>query len=406
MPVDFFNLPPETPNDATPPSPIVWGLLLVIAIATGVALTLFLWPKGHPTHDWRFFTWMFGIPTIVWACGLALHLHSYEIHVWRTQAHNSERAATVAHNTAYARRPLALLGIAYVTAMGHERLAERITGGESALAMREVRNTKEVRAHSELPRDAFSSTTDQLDEVVDVLLTKLKPALQNLPPHASVEVWLDIQDSAAAAGQNAVWDRLNRDPRLRVMAPVMLKADERVMALDAWLDNDSPTTAKYVLVIAVQLRADVPADTGEAAVALLLGWPARVELDRQSAIACVHRPTVSPSDHNRTALDTALEWGAADSTAVERTWISGLTELRRNRDLVHTPPVSSESAPITTSLDSALGHTGAACGWLAIATAAEQCRATGGVQFISTEAQQKPCWLVVQPLPSSSNSSS
>jgi hypothetical protein len=402
MPVDFIDLPPEEPIDARPPSPIVWGLLLALSIAAGVALTLLLWPKGRSTQGWQFFAWMFGVPVLVWACGFAVRLHSYEIRVWRAQGHNSERASTIEHNTEYARRPLALLGYAYVTAMGHEELAGLVIAGESALVTRAVRNTKEVRAHSELPRDRSPSVADQLDEVVDGLLAKLKPALRGLPPHAPLEIWLDIQDKAAVAEHGAVWESIRRVVGPRVKSPITLEAGDRVMALDTWLDDDPKAAAKYVLVIATQLRTELPPNTGEAAAALLLGWPARVEQDRRTAIARVHRPTVSRSDRNRTVVDTALDWGAAEATTIERTWISGLTELRRNPDLVPAPQVTTESAPVTASLDSALGHTGAACGWLAIAAAAEQCRAGGGIPFISTEAKQQPCWLVVRP-PSSSS---
>ncbi|QCP53174.1 hypothetical protein FAZ95_29310 [Trinickia violacea] len=394
MPVDFLDLPAEEKLDARPPSPIVWGLLLVIAIAAGVALTFYLWPRNRPAHGWQFYGWMLVSP-LVWALCFAARLHSYEMRLWRTQGHNSERTATIEHNTTYARRPLALLGYAYDTAMGCDKLAEQVIGGKSALVTRAVRNTMEVRAHSELPRDDFPSIADQLDSVVEGLLANLKPVLQGLPPTAVVEVWLDLRDDAVAEERDAVWELIRRALGARAKAVVVLGGDERVMALDTWLDDDTPAAVKYVLVIAVQLHTEVPAETGEAAVALLLGWPARVDQDRRTAIAMVHRPVVSPSDRARTLLDTALDWGATEPAAVERTWISGMTKLRQDPGLIPAPQATGKSAPVTTDLDSALGHTGAACGWLAIAVAAEQCRESGGIQLISTEATQQPCWLVV-----------
>jgi hypothetical protein len=400
MAVDFFDLPSEETLDEEPPSPIVWGLLLVIAIAAGVALTLYLWPKNRSTQDWQFYSWMFAVPTLAWALSFAARLHSYEICVWRVQGHNAERVETIRHNTNYARRPLALLGYAYDTPMGCEKLAERVVGGESELITRAVRNTKEVRAHSELPRNGYPSIEDLIDVAIDGLLAKIAPLLQGIPSDAPVEVWLDIRDEAADAEHGVVWESIRRTLGVKARRIVSLGDDERVMALDAWLDNDTPAAVKYVLIVAIQLRTEVPADSGEAAVALLFGWPSRVDSDRRTAIALVHRPTVSPSGHDRTALDTALDWGGARADAIERTWVSGLTELRRNSGLVLASQATADEVPVTADLDAALGHTGAACGWLAIAAAAERCRATDAIQFISTEAKRQPCWLVVSPLSS------
>jgi hypothetical protein len=401
MSVDFFDLPAEETLDAQPPSPIVWGLLLVIAIAAGVALTFYLWPKGRPAHGWQFYGW-FGVAPLVWALCFAARLHGYEIRVWRVQSHNAERIETIQHNTGYARRPLALLGYAYDTAMGRDKLAERIVAGESALVTRAVRNTKEVREHSELSRDGFPSTDDLLADVVDCLFARITPLLQGIPAGAPFEVWLDLHDEEAAEERDAVWERVSDALGVRAKKMIALDGDERVMTLDTWLDDDTPAAEKYVLVIAIQLRTEVSSETGEAAVALLLGWPPRADQDRRTTIANVHRPTTSPADHGRTVIDTALDWGAAAPAAIERTWISGMTVLRRDPDLALAPQVTAEAAPVTTDLDAALGHTGAACGWLAIVAAAEQCRAGGAIQFISTEARQQPCWLVVSPHPSTS----
>lgn len=165
MPVDFLDLPAEETVDAKPPNLIIWGLLLIVTIAVGVALVLYLWPKGRPAHGWKFYGW-FAVPPLVWALSFATRLHGYEIRVLRVQSHNSERAETIVHNTGYARRPLALLGYAYDTAMGRDKLAERVVGGESALDTRPVRDTKEVRAHSELPREKFASIRDVLELVL------------------------------------------------------------------------------------------------------------------------------------------------------------------------------------------------------------------------------------------------
>lgn len=402
MPVDFHDLPPEELCEDEPPSRLIWGLLLVLAMAAGAALTLFFWPKERPAHGWQFFAWMFGVAPLIWACGFATRLHGYELRVWRVQGHNAERARIIAHNTAYARRPLALFGSAYVTAMGQEKLAEKIIAGETALETREVRNTKEVRTHSELQRTDFASTADLLESIFSDVLTRLKPVLRSAPPNLPLEVWFDIQDEVAAQESKRIWDRFRHMVGRPVEAPIRMPLNDGVMALDLWLDDNSAASEKSVLVIAVQLRSEVPANSGEAATALLFGLPELEREQRQPAFTAVHRPVVTPSDHERTVLATALDWSETQPSDIDRTWISGLTELKRNNNLVSVPQATAETAPRIADIDAALGDTGNASGWLAIAVAAEQARSRAGVQLVSTTARQQPCWLAVRSSPSPS----
>jgi hypothetical protein len=114
-------------------------------------------------------------------------------------------------------------------------------------------------------------------------------------------------------------------------------------------------------------------------------------------LARVHRPVIQSSDHERSVLATALDWGAARADEIGRTWESGLPDVQHQPVADSTRLASDSEASKLTSIDKALGHTGAASGWLAIALASEHAAETNGVQLISTSAQQQPCWLVVRP---------
>jgi hypothetical protein len=71
MPVNFLDLPEPIEPDIKPPSPVVWAVLLVVAIAIGIALTLTLWPNDRSSQCWQFHTWMIGVPSICWCVLLA-----------------------------------------------------------------------------------------------------------------------------------------------------------------------------------------------------------------------------------------------------------------------------------------------------------------------------------------------
>ena len=391
-------------------------------MAIGVALTLTLWPKDRSPQCWQFYTWMLGVPSVCWAVSLAGRIHVYETTLLQVQSHNAQRAATVDHNTDYARRPLAVLAHALLTPLkeqadepDHEAashgaegeggeqkqttrlsVSARIIAGETSLESKQVRETKEVRAHSDLPRDDHPSTPELLETIVIALTAEMKSHIDRIPLGVPIEVWLDIQDqeaadSALSAWQRAKWqlDRAMAEPRLR--AP-----GESVMALDAWLDDDTPIRHKFVLLLCAQLRDDVPAGSGEAAVALLLGSPELIKSLKLSTSTQVHRPVIRASDNERSVSATALDWGAARPEQIELLWESGLPKTKPMQDHDATLPPSDHEAT-KVSIDDALGHTGAASGWLAIALAAERAAQSKGIQFISTFAEQQPCWLVVRP---------
>jgi hypothetical protein len=422
MPVDFSYLPESVTLESKPPSPIVWAALLVLAVAIGVALTLTLWPKDRSPQCWQFYTWMLGVPSVCWAVSLAGRIHVYETALLQVQSHNAQRAATVDHNTVYARRPLAVLAHALITPLqeqadepdreaasdgaegegGEQKqttrlsVSARIIVGETSLESKQVRETKEVRAHSDLPRDNHPSTPEFLETIVIALTADMKPHIDRIPFGVPIDVWLDVQDQEAADAALGAWQRATWQLEHAITEPRLLAPGESVMALDAWLDDDTPTRHKVVLLLSAHLRDDVPAGSGEAAVALLLGSPELVKSLKFAASTHVHRPVIHSSDHERSVCATALDWGAARSDDLEFLWESAAPEANLTRvDNAMLAPADLDATKV--SIDDALGQTGAASGWLAIALAAEHAARSRGIQLISTSARQLPCWLVVRP---------
>ncbi|UXU92191.1 hypothetical protein [Burkholderia sp. S-53] len=407
MPVDFSTLPPEVVSDAKPPRPIVWFLLAMIIIAGGAALVLWLWPKGTSTHDWQFWTWVIAVPSLVYALLFAARWHLYEQALAQVEAFNRQRRSVVVHNTAFAQRPLALLASAYVTAMGEQDVAKRIIQHESMLGFRPVRGIGSSVSHTAIVaqkregreteqrrtrRDAFPLTNDDLLELFGKLITRMQPTLAALPSQIVLPVQLVVTGSEYPLDIAKQWETAWRAFGLGEFVLSSQSNEQGLMTLDAWLDeSDGARRNRVALYVNVQFRDDPPDNGAEAATAMLVAWPDMAHRLKQPVLAWLHRPVRSIADGFGVTLGTALTWGAVSSVNETHAWASGL-EADGRECLAHafkqsaTEPTSGdENAVMTANIDTSLGITGHAAGWLACALAAENFAATDRPQLIATQ---------------------
>ncbi|MGT2458949.1 hypothetical protein ACU4GI_39805 [Cupriavidus basilensis] len=387
MPVDFVNLPDRAEIQLRPPRMIVWTMIFIAFIACAVVLTLALWPNGVATQDWKFWVWMFAVPSLLYAIVLAVRLHFFhEMPAVRTQARNDERQVVIDHNTAFAQRPLALLASAYITPMGDKDIALRIASGEQCIEAEAVRDTQEVLRHTKLPASPFDSKGDLLVSLFRRLLARLEVPIEAIPARAKIAVWLHVADEQAAGEAESAWARASARFEGRLLSATRVHAGKGLMVLDDWLDQLLVQGCpQYALIVAVQLRDLVLESTGEAAVALLLkDGPARPDKTDLLPIS-VHRPVVTAACPDWTVLSTAIQWGACMPEYIQVVWHSGLGKAGRDQIAGELSPQASDvsraqgaTGVLTGSdVDSALGHTGIASGWLGVALAAEHASRTG-----------------------------
>lgn len=418
MPVDLSVLPPKITPDARPPRPVVWLLLAVIVIGGGVALALWLWPKGKSTHDWQFWAWLVVVPSLVYALLFAVRWHVYEQALTQVEAYNRQREDVVNHNTVFAQRPLALLAHAYVTTMGERDVAKRIMRRETALAFRPVRGIGASVSHTSIVsqqpeareterrrtyRDALPLTNDNLLELFGRLISQLQSKLVALPSRLVLPVQLVVTGSEYPLNAAKQWETAWKAFGLGEFVLNSRPAEIGLMALDAWLDEtDRQQRERVTLYVNIQLRDDPPDNGAEATTAMLVAWPDVVKRIGLSAEAWLQRPVRAPAKNSATTLETALTWGNIASVDDTQVWASGLHAEGREslshafRQSPTAAPNLSEEAVVTANIDTSLGDAGHTAGWLACALAAECLQASDQPQLIATQEPSGVAYAVVR----------
>jgi hypothetical protein len=171
------------------------------------------------------------------------------------------------------------------------------------------------------------------------------------------------------------------------------------MLADAWLDARE---RRALLILAITWHnANPPANSSEAAVAVLLG-PGFYRLPEPiRVLATLHRPMEEQSgveSLRNLILNTAI-WGKAEPQTITRAW---LTRLERNHDstLLDVLKRASFTGIATREsharLDRVLGDAGAANAWLSIAAAIESGQA--GPHLIVDRLQSAILYVNTNPL--------
>jgi len=117
MPIDL----PDVSDDVDrlkAPDPKVWVALLVAVMAASIAWTLLTWPEGKPTGTPWFWMRLLGYPALVWAAIFGFRVHFYEDEKHRLVAIAEVDKADREEAIAFGAEPLAVLGNAYLCAMG------------------------------------------------------------------------------------------------------------------------------------------------------------------------------------------------------------------------------------------------------------------------------------------------
>ncbi|QAU24420.1 hypothetical protein EO087_10815 [Dyella sp. M7H15-1] len=420
---------PTPPSDTTPPAmpyPFVWAALFVAIMAMGVAYTLLTWPKGAPTDAVWFWLRLLFFPAMAWSLLLGLRLLYVEQETDRMRAELDQWEEDRGDAVRFAQEPLALLGTAYQCGVGSRAVSETMAQGRQSIAAHQPDEGIAAIPHTRLtmlegPLEARYETC-----FID-LLERLDDALCALPAGVPLEVYLQgIEPTPAPRQHNDALTQNNQDGRLNILAiwqrcwtgfghrevPThALPSHDSMMALDAWLDeHGGPALEKFALVVAVQLHPSPPANSAEAAVALLLGWAPLAQRKALPIDALLHRPMAMNDGTLPDTVATALLWGHAEAADVAGLWQATLDGATKT-DVVKAASDLSVAACTTDGLkgvhdiDHVLGDAGIAAPWLALAFAAEHAARTGAPQAVTTRCPTL-CMAVVQPAMRSDNAGS
>ncbi len=159
MPANFqfglkmpIALPPLREDQRPPSAPnaFVWGAAAVLLAIAGAVVSVLTWPDGKPAAEPWFWVQTVVLP-MTFACvvfGLRWFYYGQQILFYEAEAETAEhdRGETIR----FAREPVALVGLHYLTAMGGWNVGARIANGERALRSQQSPTTSVTLRRTQL----------------------------------------------------------------------------------------------------------------------------------------------------------------------------------------------------------------------------------------------------------------
>ncbi|MFL9996526.1 hypothetical protein PQR34_36100 [Paraburkholderia sediminicola] len=399
VPADFqfgLKMPVELPpacEDQTPPSApniFVWGAVVVLLAAAGVVVSVLTWPHGKSTAEPWFWVQTVVLP-VAFACvvfGLRWLYYGQQASVHEAEEETSaqDRAETIR----FAREPLAVVGLSYLTAMGGWSVGGRIANGERALRSQQSLTTGVTLRRTQLDSLDGTEGFERFQLCLSELMRGTRTMIQRVPSNIQLDVYLQVPEGLGGEQVRDAWQACTKTVGITLAEPFCLTKEEGLMAVDEWLDiHGGPSLEKFALFVAVQTSDDASSSASEAAVAMLMAWAPLAERIRFDAIAKLHRPVEVLDDLGVAEISECLLWGNAEAKDVCDLWQAGLGEddedvlSKAVSDLGLAVAKAEEPAGVH-DIDTALGRAGDAAGWLAIALAVEHASETGTPQLVCT----------------------
>jgi hypothetical protein len=403
MPVE---LPVSTIKASAPKAPraIAWLALFTGCMLVGVVGTMLTWPAAEPTGSGRFWAQSLAFPALAWSLAFGLRMHYYEEEQNRLAAEEDTQVEDRATVLRFASDPLAILGSAYLCALGNANAAGNIARGAVECAAQTPRSGGNALRHTALDLGDDANEPGRYRACFGHLLDGISEKLAVVPRAVPFIVRLHLPPETNQAQLLKTWQSCWEERALRPVEAALLPAGQGLMALDEWLDiPGGPTLERFALFVSVQLHETPPLNSAEAAVALLFGWAPLAARRGVKPVALLHRPVECAATTADDAISTALLWGRTDGSKIEDLWQAGL-ESQDKPVLVQAASDLSLGVSRTDKLsgihdvDVALGHSGAAAGWLAVALAIEHAEQYGKPQ-LATYREGTLRFGVVQPLP-------
>ncbi|HET7329372.1 hypothetical protein [Dyella sp.] len=289
MPVEL----PSAQWDTTPPSPprlIVWLAAFVIIMLTGVISTLLTWPKGEPTNTAWFWIRLLAFPALAWSFLYGLRLLYHDQETARLRAENDALTEDRDKAVEFAQEPLVVLDVGYLCAMGNNEVAGQIAGGHVKLGSRDAITGAASIRHTSVSVEGITQM-ERLGACFIVLLRRINTSLLQFPGRAPLEVYLQLPPDAPHDDIRDLWQHCWNAEKHPPVEASFLSSEQGILALDELLDiPGGPALEKFALFVAVQLHDIPPANSGEAAIALLLGWAPLTKRKGLTYQALLHRP--------------------------------------------------------------------------------------------------------------------
>ncbi len=407
MPVRLDRVPAPAQR-SQPPRLWLWLGLLVLCLLLGVGVTLWLGDEALGQQPGRFWLQALGIPLVVWCGVVLLRVFAFLLDEGAAEGWDEARYEDLSRRIARGRRSQQVLAVSLYsafrespTADGQARQLEALLGGDSAMQPQKPwQGEAEVR-HSRLPVGNAQKPQELLGLTLKPVLADLAEVLDALPPEQPLALLLEADGALPVAELVSAWQWAWGESGIR--QPITSLDGSGLTVVDQWLDQRIRDKA-LLLVVAFQMAPADVEDSAEAVVGLLFGN--RLTQHSLPPLAFLHRPE---EEHGLSTADLdyatrqSLTWAQLEASAIERVWLAGV-DSERHADLSRV--LKGLSIPVKPKqglydLDSALGRTGKAASWCAIAAAAQAIQRDARPQLIFSGAGQadKALWcLALKPV--------
>lgn len=364
----------------------LWVGLLLLFLTLGLAAAWLFVDQSLAEQPVEFWILAAGIPCGCW-CLLflcrAIHYLGLET---AANGWNQAREEHLSRTLQIARRHQHVLDVSLYTALraddqtASEQL-DALLNDTKALKTQPCRQ-EGIALHSRLAGEESREPKQVVRETLLLVLTDLAKTLDRLPEQTSLALLLEVDSALSEADTAEAWREAWQAAGIRQSATPL--NGRGLEALDQWLDERSGDPA-LLLVVALQVAPQLPANTAEVAVGLLLGNPGHHS--PLTSMACLHRPEQeggAPGEGLRQAADLALNWVPVASSRIEHVWRVGIAAQREASmtTVTHALELSTRHATAHHNLDTLLGYPGKAAPWLAIAAASQALQRGAGPQFI------------------------
>ncbi|HBE9116744.1 Uncharacterised protein [Citrobacter braakii] len=354
-----------------------WIIALVAMLSVSVILMRIFWRYVENLYFWKV---ALGVPIVLWSVPFASCLLLWALQDSKANAFDTQREQWILRETRKARRALQVLNVTFIT--GHSSVAQKDTAiamqnNDSIIVSQVDRDGNESSRMSQI----YSSPQDSLKFVITNIFSKLIAGIPfaHIPDKLPLVVFFDVTTSLPLESIRHYWDETWQ--KNNITLPIEYCEGTGLSVIDRWL-NERIKDKAMLLIVGLQLKPAKSDNTAEAGVALLLGN--RLTQESLEPLALLHRPDAAPTCELREGMNMAAYNVPLKENIVKNLWLAGLTGEQRAEviECQNAHPAQSVEDEAVISLDTSMGHAGAAAPWLAIAAATEIARQTQSPQMI------------------------
>lgn len=370
------HLPECYPRPVTPKK-TRWIAVLVAMLAISVILMRIF---GRYIDDSHFWMLAIGTPLVVWIVCFTIRMWAWSLQDSKANGFDRRREQWILSETRRARRALQVLNTTFITAhQGNEQVsvAVEMLNNHSIIISQSDWKGEESRRLSRILTEPEDTPGLVISRLFSELIADLP--VHQFPENASLVVILDVSSSLSFPAVRDIWQEAWQESG--IICALEYTDSNGPGVVGHWLDHRIKDDA-MLLIVGLQIDPVVSNNTAEAAVALLLGN--RLTQEALEPLALLHRPDAAPSGELSEGMNMAAYNVPLKDNIVKNLWLAGLTGEQRAEVIAcqNAHPAQSVEDEAVISLDTSMGHAGAAAPWLAIAAATEIARQTQSPQMI------------------------